>query len=341
MTFFTDEIEMTSDPRRVDDAAVSQLDEALAAAAGAPVNQLLHALDSRRILRFEHGGPPVWSVALCPCGDGTFLFLTYGLSRFLDPDAQFDHEMSIRVAADPGGQPPAWPTFLLRQLARYQITSGRELRIGDPMSFGESITRAAMAPEHKASMPDSSMHAIGVAADPRMQGVRRVYGLFAEEQALAERWSIGGMLDEIARRDPTLTTALDRASWATEPEMRQAVGAGAKRDGSTTGAIVVPGLRWERSSHGVTVHLPGGPVIRRIAALVHGRIGFGRTLLLHDFEPRPHSEVGLQPSDQESVRTHGDQMLEIGLTADSQLLFGLYMAAREPDPSPVTLHLQG
>ena len=44
------------------------------------------------------------------------------------PDARFEHELSLRAPAAPNGQPPQWPTFLLRQLCRYQITSGRELR---------------------------------------------------------------------------------------------------------------------------------------------------------------------------------------------------------------------
>jgi hypothetical protein len=338
MTIHRDEFRLEGKPREVRDEAVSQLDQALAGAAGGRLEQVLHAIDPRRILRFEAGGPPVWSVALCPCPDRTFLFVTYGLSRYIDPDARFDHELSIRVAAERGGEPPAWPTFLLRQLARYQVGSGRELRVGDPMTFAESITRAAMAPEHQASMPDSPMRTIGVAADPGMHSVRRVYGLLADEQALAETWSIAGLLGEIARRDPTLTTTLGRPSWAGRADVVRAVSDGAAREGSATGAIVVPGLRWERTARGVAIHIPGGPVVRRIAALIRGRLGFGRTLLLHDYEPAPYSEVGLGPGEP-GLHVDDDRMVEVSLGVDSPILFGLYAAAREERPSPVTIHL--
>jgi len=340
MTSHRDEFQLNGNPRSVSETAVAQLDAALAVAAGSSIDRVLHGIDPRRILRFEQGGPPVWSVASCPCQDGAHLFVTYGLSRFIDPDAAFDFEMSLRVPSEPGGQPPAWPMFLLRQLARYQITSGRELKVGDPMSFGESITRAAMGPQHKASMPDSSMSAVGITTDPGMQSIRRVYGLLPDEQALSEVWSTAGLLNEIARRDPTLSTRLGRRSWALDAELRAAVLRGAEREGSTTGAIVVPGLRWEQDQEGLLVHIPGGPVVPRILAMIRARVGFGRTLLMHDFEPRPFSEVGLTPSGDEFVRAHGDRMLELGLEADSPLLTGLTFAAQESNPSPVTLRLR-
>lgn len=167
-----DKLELRGEPRNVNGKAVECLDEALARAAGAPVDQILHGIDPRRILSFENGGPPVWSVALCPSSSSPsgFLFVTYGLSKMIDPSTPFEHEMSIRVASN-DKEPPSWPMFLLRHLARYQITGGRDLGVGDPMTFAEPITRAAMAPEHQHNQPDSSLRAIGVMTDPILGAV--------------------------------------------------------------------------------------------------------------------------------------------------------------------------
>jgi hypothetical protein len=319
---------MKGGPRRVELGGVAQLDAALAKAAGVAQDRVLHAVDARRIASFADGGPPVWSVALSPCHDGCYLFVTYGLSRAIEPDACFDHEMSIRVA--PGGQdqPPQWPVLFLRLLARYQITSGRELRAGDPMGFGESLTRTAMAQAEKVAMPDSPMHAIAVVDDPVLPGARRAYGLLPDEQALAEPWSIAGLTAEIALREPTLTTDVGRGSWSGVPSLVQAVRAGAARDGSSTGALVLPGLLWEPTGDGFRVAIPGGASALRLSALARGRLAFGRNLLLHDVEPRPYSNIALAPSDQPFARAHGDQLLEVGMRADSPILRAAETAAR-------------
>jgi hypothetical protein len=321
---------MKAGPRRVDAGGVAQLDAALAKATGAAPDRVLHAIDPRRIASFADGGPAVWSVALSPCRDGCYLFVTYGLSRAIDPDARFDHEMSIRVAPDGQHQPPHWPVFFLRQLARYQITSGRELAAGEPMGLGESITRFAMAPAEKAQMPDSPMHAIAVVDDPVLPGARRAYGLLPDEQALAEPWSIAGTVAEIARREPTLTTDVRRGSWSSDPSLVEAVRVGAKRDGSSTGALLVPGLRWEPTADGFRVQLAGGATALRFCALAHGRLPFGRNLLLHDPEPGPYRQIGLVPSDRPFARAHGDQLLEAGMRADSPILRGVQRAANHP-----------
>jgi len=318
-------------PRRVDDGGVAQLDAALAAAACVAPDRVLHAIDPRRIASFADGGPPVWSVALCPCHDGCWLFVTYGLSRAIDPDAGFDHEMSIRVAPDTDPQPPQWPVFFLRQLARYQITTRRDLAVGDPMEFGESITRAAMAPAEKAAMPDSPMHAIAVVDDPVLPGARRAYGLLPDEHVLAEPWSIAGLVGEIARREPTLTTRLGRGSWCGDPTIVQAVQAGTAREGSSTGALVLPGLRWEPAEDGFLVQMPSGAPALRFCALARARLGFGRNLLLHDVEPAARSLIGLAPSEQPYARVHGDGLLEVGMGLDSPILGAVETAARQPN----------
>ncbi len=330
------EFELVGEPRTIVTEAVSFLDGALASAAGRTDEHVTHAIDPRRLLRFEHGGPPVWSVGQCTATDGSEIFVTYGLSRFIEPTAPFSHEMSIRTAP---GEASMWPVFLLRQLARYQITGGRELAVGDPMVFAESITRAAMAPEHKHTMPDSALCAVGVVADPTMTNVRRVYGLHPDDHTLAELWSISGFLGEVARRDPSLTTRLDGLRWSEDSDLVAAVHRGSEREGSQTAAMVSPGVRWSRTPNGNLVEFGGGESMRRMAALIQARLRFGRHLVVHDYTPAPFSTVVFHPSDEPYMRAHGDDTLELGMTADASELVAINMAAREPNPSAVHLRL--
>lgn len=338
MSTFQTDFALRGDPREVNSDAVSQLDHALAVAAGCPVESILHGIDPKRILTFANGGPPVWSVAQGRCANGDVLSVTYGLSQFIDPAAAFGHEMSIRVASDGSADGARWPMFFLRALARYQITSGRELRAGEVMPFGESITRTAMGPEHKGSMPDSALQAIAVVDDPLMQSVRRVYGLHADELQLAQAWSPAGLVNLIAERTPQLTTDVARATWCDDAAIRAGVDAGRKREGSSAGAALVPGLRWEKLATGVAVHFPAG-CAKTVMELVDGRIGFGRRLLLHDVTQAPCTEVGFTVSETDFCEVRSPAMVEIGVSKDSMFFTALRMSAQEDSPSPVTIHL--
>lgn len=338
MSTFQTEFVLRGDPREVNSAAVSQLDGALAVAAGCPLESVLHGIDPKRILTFANGGPPVWSVAQGRCANGDVLSVTYGLSQFIDPAAPFGHEMSIRVASDGSADGPQWPMFFLRALARYQITSGRELRAGEVMPFGESITRTAMAPEHKASMPDSPLQAIAVVDDPLMQSVRRVYGLHADELDLGQAWSPAGLMSLVAERTPTLSTDVARGTWSRDPVIRAGVDAGRAREGSSAGAALVAGLHWEKLATGVAVHFPAG-CAKTVIDLIDGRIGFGRTLLLHDVAQAPCTEVGFTVSDSDFFEVRSPAMVEIGVNKDSMLFAALRMAAQETNPSAVTMRL--
>lgn len=331
-----DQFVMTGRPREVDMQQVENLDAALAAAAGIPAERILHAIDPRRLLSFADGGPPVWSVAAARLGCGDVLFVTYGLSRFIDPDALFDFELSFRLGGLTAGEPlPLWPSFLLRHLARYQLGSRRELALGDPMHFGDPITRAAMAPEHAASMPDTAMHDIGIAPDPELPSVRRVYGLLPDEQRLAELWSTASLLEVIARRDPHLTTRLARRSWVSDNVVRAAAAAGTARDGSATGACVFGGVRWaDLPGGGYEIRVPAGEA-ERLARLMDARLGFGRSLLIHDHDVLPHSEVALVPAADDYVRSHAGRTLELGVSSDSR--DRLLWMARSAGPSELVL----
>ncbi len=330
------EFELT-DPRSVDSSAVDALDTALAAACGAQKASVLHAIDPRRILSFEAGGPAVWSVAIATGSAPTpyHLYVTYGLSGSIDPrrhEQGLEHELSIRIPATSEG-PPMWPTLLLRHLGRYVLTARRELRVGEVMPLFAPLSRAALQPEHHAAQPDSRLQAILVGGDSQLRGVathkgpievRRIYGIDEAERRLIERWSVAGFGGQIAGRDPTLTTDLDRPSWADQAAIVSAIDEGAEREGSATTAMALPGVRWERSRDAWTIRLPGGDAARHLAAVLEGRLPHGRHLLVHDVEPKPQTQVALVPA--EALSIHEERgVLVLGMPADS---FYLTMLAR-------------
>ena len=328
MTTTKDEFELR-DPRSVDSAAVEALDTALAAACGVPKARVLHAIDPRRILSFEAGGPAVWSVAVATGAAPLpfHLYVTYGLSGSVDPrrhEQGLEHELSIRIPAT-SPEPPLWPTLLLRHLGRYVLTSRRPLRVGEVMPLFAPLSRAALAPELRAGQPDSRLTGFLVGGDSQLRSVttykgpieiRRIYGIDEAERLLIERWSVAGFGGQIAGRDPTLTTDLDRPSWADDAAIVSAIDDGAEREGSSTTAMALPGVRWERSRDAWTIRLPGGDAACHLAAVLAGRLPHGRHLLVHDLEPTPQTQVALVPAEELSVHEERG-VLVLGMPSDS------------------------
>lgn len=297
------------------------LDEAVARAAGR--DQVLHNLDPRRLNRFVDGGPPVWSIGLCPCADGGYLFVTYGLSRHIDPEAQLTHELSLRVPALPDGQPPEWPRRFLTRLARRQLSRGALglhalVPLGRPLTGGE---------------PDTAMRCFTLVAEASISDVRRVVGLHPDELALGELWSGAGLLGEISRHLPMLDTDVARPSLTTEPTFVTAMEAGARRDGSATSCINVAGFGWRRRAQGFAIDVPGGPGLRRVARLLRSRLERGRELVVQD----AGRQVRFYPHPETAAEVTHEGRLEVGCDRIDLILFVLETSASEPDPSPVVL----
>lgn len=206
--------------RNIQSDAVTALDDALAQVANN--RNVMHAMDPRRILAFASGGPAAWSVAHVPLPGEQYLLVTYGLSRMIDAapsQANIGYELSLRMK----GHDPMWATLLLRQCARYIMTSGKDLEVGHVIPFDGPITRAALAPEHRDSMPTTPLEAVCLVADPDLRSVatargpievRRLYGVHpCELQAMAPERSAIPFAARTAPRDPTFTTILDRPPW--------------------------------------------------------------------------------------------------------------------------------
>jgi hypothetical protein len=208
----------------VNTSAVQALDASLGAMM--PGCEVMHGIDPQRVLAFAFGGPPVWSVAVASHPNGVHQFLTYGLSRALDPAMAFGFELTMRVWSP--GPPPMWPMFLLRTLARYQL-SEREIRPGEHVDFGAPISQAPMRPEDRAQMPTTRMTTVLVVPGWPLSTpggpveVRCVYGLDSRERDLLMSCAGSAFCDELRRYDPSLAVDLASASLADHPTFRAAI----------------------------------------------------------------------------------------------------------------------
>lgn len=288
--------------------------EALDAALGARGGEVLHAIDPSRIVRFDAGGPAVWSVGMVRVAEPRphWLFLTYGFSGTLSPvpDREgFTHEYSLAVP-DTGHGPPIWGPALLRHLARYVLRSGAELRVGDNMPCHAPITRIPFSPETWDDVPGSTLDALVIATDPAMPTVetpagtveiRRVVGIHPDELGLIETWNCAGFIAEWSTEDPSLITDPDRGS-VLGGALAARCRARADAEGGSVGALYAQ-CGWQITPDGgLEIHFPGGAQARQILAVLGARLRFGRNVVIHGpggirvaFVPEP--PFGIQPED--------------------------------------------
>lgn len=333
--------EVKGPTRVIHDDAVEALDTALTKLA---TGQLLHALDPKRILTFENGGPPVWSVARIPIGSDE-LHVTYGLSSLIDPARTgTSYELSLRVPTYPGGGGLGWAPFFLRMLARYVITSKRELKLGEYFPFFKPISRVALAPQERGSVPHTEMDSVAFTTDPTLPFVetprgrielRRVVGLFPDERERMEPWSTNGVLGLFAQRGKELSTDIGRSSYTKDPAFIAACEAGSAKDGATAGYLAVEGIGWDKQPTEYLVRFPGGHDAQRILRMVRARLGHGQHLLIHDVDPDRPRAVVLTPGPQLKVKEQGNDLV-IQLPVDFPLFSELGEA-----PFEATFDLSG
>lgn len=298
----TSQFELRGEMREVDSRAVATLDAALGAAMADSSGQpaaVMHALDPRRVLAFRSGGPPLWSVGVASQGD-LHQFLTYGLSRAIDPTMPFAFELALRVRSVDG--PPNWATLMLRTLARYQLSSGREIRPGQFWEMGAAISQAAVAPHDRHIMPNTAMDTLLVAPGPSLPtpagpiSIRNVFGLDPGERAMLECVPSATFLRELRELvDPTLTVWLDRPSLTEHAAFRARMELAAEREGTDVSATCVPGLRWRRVGSAFEVTIPAGTGAR-LRAMLAARLPFGRDLFVHSAATGPGTEMIVSPS---------------------------------------------
>lgn len=284
------EFSLQGEPRPVRNDVVTAFDDALKRLGGGA--QVMHAMDPARLLGFEHGGPPVWSVGMVevPGPRPYTLLLTYGFSHVLSPERFREglaHEFSLAV---PAGTPLSpWADALLRHQARYVLTQGADIRPNDCVPFrGVPMTRIPFQPEHHAKLPHSTLVGVLATIDPVLPRidtahgaveVRRLVGIDARELDRVETWSAKGFLEELRRVDPLLLSPLERACWLDDAGFSATVAQRFEREGSDIDAALFE-LLINHDGGQLELYFPKteGGRKRLLDALV-GRVGFGRRLV--------------------------------------------------------------
>lgn len=304
------ETSLPNDPaamRHVNTPAVEALDRVLAGSfAGAEV---MHAIDPSRVVSFAAGGPPLWSVAFATDGRGLFQYLSYGLSRGVDPASPFGFELALRVrSTEPA---PIWPTLLLRHVARYLVSSGREVKAGQSLALYGPISRAPVAPHEQHLMPDTRMTSVMLLAGPTLPTpagaieVRSVFGLDASEVQWLELCQSATFARLVQEHDPSLAVDLTSPSLVHSESFLASVGAASKSEGSDGGALCIEGLHWSDDGSALHVQLPrgsGGFLKKRLAS----RLPFGRQLFLHAANAGPGTEVVIVPGNSLDILSSDD-----------------------------------
>ena len=316
------EFNVPADPRamrHVDERAVAALDAALGAGTGAEV---MHGIDPRRILTFAAGGPPVWSVAVASRGD-VHQFLTYGLSRQLDRSSPFDFELTMRVRQ--AGPSPMWPMLLLRSIARYHLSTGRQIAPGEFLDMAGPISQVPVAPAERASMPTTHLTTLFIVEGARVPTpageipLRNVVGLAPAELELLESCRAATFAKTLASADPSLTVALDRPTLATNPAFRAAIEQAARSEGSDCKAVCIPGLAWRKEPDAFMISIPpsgAGKLARRIAS----RLPFGEGLIAHSNATGPGTEVLIVPEAELCVPNWDERRIVLGMPEHSPYL---------------------
>ncbi len=279
--------ELTGPPRPVENAVIEAFDEALAALGG----KVMHAIDPSRLVGFEDGGPPVWSVGFVDVGGARphRHLMTYGFSHALSPEPIREgirHEYSLAV--DAGTPPDPWADALLRHIARYVLKNGNDLEVGQVLPCYAPITYIPFQPKDHAMMPHSPLVALVVTDDPVLSTietprgvveVRRLVGVHADEYDRIETWSAGGFAEELAKRDPLLLTDSGRASLMEDATAREVIDRRAHEEGSTN-PVIVSDMYWEDNGSELVIEFPGGADAAKLLAALHGHLDFGQPLLV-------------------------------------------------------------
>lgn len=277
---------MPKEPRPVRDDAVNALDAALEGLGG----RVMHAIDPSRLVSYQDGGPPVWSVGMVdvPGNPPYTLLVTYGFSHVLSPESFREgiaHEYSLAV---PEGFPlHPWADALLRHMCRHILYDRADIEVNHCVPFeGVPITRIPFEPQYHAELPNSTLVGVLAAPDPVLPVVatpagdveiRRLVGIDSLELDRAETWSFAGFLEEFTRVNPLLLSAPIRRSFMEDPAFRYAVNQRATTEGSNIDAALFD-LRWAPAGRGAVVHLPKGGAAKRLLDALRGRVGFGRPL---------------------------------------------------------------
>jgi hypothetical protein len=331
--------------RPVRDDVVEAYDNALG-----QFGEVMHAMDPSRLVDFDGGGPPVWSVGLVRVTGPTpyTLLLTYGFSEILSPSAfrrGLRHEYSLAI---PDGAPVSpWADAFLRYVTRYVLDARADVKVNDVVPLrdratGEQLpmTRAPFPRQYHAELPDSNLVGYMATQDPVLPvietphgdvEVRRILGIDAKELDRVETWDPAGFIEEMRAINGLLLTAPVRASAMDHAGFRERVNQRFGKEGSTMDSLVVD-LRWTVAKAGrkqrIELVFPSGAARERLANAISGRVGMGRPLVLFSIGSPPLQLVTDPAQTADAFSTYPDGSGRIVFAERSMNRGALLMAVR-------------
>ncbi len=243
------------------------------------------------IIGYRLGGPdPLDGISACPrlTPAPHWHFITYGFSELYeketdDPEVSgYGFELTFRLARRPSDvEPPSWVLSFLQNLARYVFSSGNVFEAGDHLNLNGPI----------ALEEDTRITAVAFRRDPELEPADtpngrleflQIVGLTDDEFLATRAWNTGGIIELLAREEPLLVTHLDRTSTLDQKEIREAVAARTRAEGSSTAFLFNESTRWRRKKplrSGIALTV-GVITAREAAPILSGRIPFGRPFSL-------------------------------------------------------------
>ena len=124
-------------------------------------------------------------------------------------------------------------------------------------------------------------------------------------------WNAEGFLEVLGRGSPFLTTALERKSILSDPQISAELRQGSRTEGSKTGTLFIQKVRVNRSGllRNKFQWALGATEVAELASILAGRICHGKPLLLTDGTQSVHLVPGEAPR-----AKLGSEGLEITLT---------------------------
>ncbi len=199
-------------------------------------------------------------------------------------------EVVLRVPRAPGEpQPPAWAFPVLERLIAFaregELEPGQIVRW--PKPFGEGT--------------ETDLDAFAIAIDPSFGVITTPHdtvpvllavGVTNDEVRLVREWSPEGLLEVLARLDPTLSTTLDRASLLASPRARQAIEQRVEKEGSSMGVLQARVCEGVVSKTSLSWKVDA-ETADAILSLLKGRIGHQRPFIVR----AAAFELEFQPGD--------------------------------------------
>jgi hypothetical protein len=186
--------------------------------------------------------------------------------------ADMGFELTVRLPR-PDDELPTWAVDCLVSLVTYARRSGHGFAAGHQVDLRGPIRLDA----------DTAITAAAIVVDPTLGALGdveflQIVGLTADELELCRSWRTDAVVELLRRRDPHLTTVLERGSLLDDPSFREEAEAGVAADGSALDELNVGSLSWRMRLRSLVVTLGAGaatalgPALRR--RLTHTGAGF-------------------------------------------------------------------